>query len=53
MEGTVARGLRDFHGLPRDSFAGRTSCHEKHLDKFLKFFGLSVLATGLGDLFVT
>ena len=25
------RGLKDFRGLPRDSFAGRTSSREKHL----------------------
>ena len=46
MEGPVARGLRDFRDLPRDSLAGRTSSREKHLDKFFKIFFLSVLATG-------
>ena len=50
MEGPVARGLRDFRGLPCDSLVGRTSSHEKHLDKFFKIFVLSVLATGPGDL---
>ena len=53
MEGLVARGLRDFRDLPHDSLAGRTSSHEKHLDKFLKIFVLSVLATGPGDLLAT
>ena len=50
VEGPVARRLRDFRGLPRDSLAGRTSSHEKHLEKFFKIFFLSVLATGPNDL---
>ena len=50
VEGPVARRLRDFRGLPRDSLAGRTSSHEKHLEKFFKIFFLSVLATGPSDL---
>ena len=53
VEGIVARGLRDFRDLPRNSLAGRTSNHKKHLDKFFKIFVLSVLATGLGDLLTT
>ena len=47
VEGPVARGLRDFCGLPRNSLASRTSSREKHLDKFFKIFVLSVLATCL------
>ena len=47
MEGLVARRLRDFHDLPRDSLTGRTSSREKHLEKFFKIFVLSVLATCL------
>ena len=53
MESLVARGLRDFHGLPRNSLAGRTSSCEKHLDKIFKIFVLSVLVTGPGDLLAT
>ena len=53
VEGPVARGLRDFHGLPRDSLTGRTSSCEKYLDKLFKIFVLSVLATGLSDLVAT
>ena len=53
MEGSVARGLRDFCSLPCDSLVGRTSSRENHLDKIFKFFVLSVLATGLGDLLTT
>ena len=30
--------LSDFRGLPRDSFAGRTSSREKHLEKFFQIF---------------
>ena len=40
VEGPVVRGLRDFRGLPRDSLAGRTSSHEKHLDTFFQNFCL-------------
>ena len=50
MECPVARRLGDFRGLPRDFLAGRTSNHEKHLDKFFKIFVLSVLVTGPSDL---
>ena len=53
MEGPVAKGLKDFRGLPRDSLTGRTSSREKHLDKFFKIFFLSVLAIGPGDLLAT
>ena len=53
MEDSVAKGLRDFCNLPRDSLAGRTSSGKKHLDKFFKNFVLSVLATGPGDLLAT
>ena len=53
VEGPVARRLRDFHGLPRDSLTGRTSSLEKHLNKFFKIFVLSVLVTGPGDFLVT
>ena len=53
MEGPVAKGLRDFRGLPRDSLMGRTSSFENHLDKIFKIFVLSVLATGPGDLLTT
>ena len=53
VEGPVARGLRDFCGLPRNSLTSRTSSREKHLDKFFKIFVLSVLATDPGDLLVT
>ena len=42
VEGPVARELRDFCGLPRDSLASRTSSREKHLDKFFKIYVLSV-----------
>ena len=42
-----------FRSLPRDSFAGRTSSCEKHLDKFFKIFFLSVLVTGPSDLLAT
>ena len=45
MENLVARGLRDFRGVPHDSLVGRTSNREKHLDKFFKNFVFSVLAT--------
>ena len=37
VEVPVARVLRDFRGLPRDSLAGRISSREKHLEKFSKF----------------
>ena len=47
------RELKDFCSLPRDSFTGRTSSCEKHLDKFFKFFFLSVLASGPVDLLTT
>ena len=50
VEGPVARGIRDFHSLPRDSLTGKTSSCEKHLDKFFKIFILSVLAIGPSDL---
>ena len=53
VEGSVTRELRDFRSSPHDSLASRTSSREKHLDKFFKFFVLSVLATGPGDLLVT
>ena len=53
VEGPVAKGLRDFRGLPRDSLMGRTSSFENHLDKIFKIFVLSVLATGPGDLLTT
>ena len=53
MEGLVARRLRDFRGLPRDSLTGRTSNREKHLYKFFKIFALSVLVIGFGDLLAT
>ena len=53
VEGPVVRGLRDFRGLPHDFLAGRTSSHEKHLDKFFKIFVLSVLAIGPSDLLAT
>ena len=53
VEGSVARGLRDFRSSPRNSLTRRTSSREKHLDKFFKIFVLSVLATGLGDLLTT
>ena len=53
MEGPVARRLRDFRGLPRDSLTGRTSNREKHLYKFFKIFALSVLVIGFGDLLAT
>ena len=53
MEGSVARGLRDFHSLPRDSLTGRTSSREKHFEKFFKIFVLSDLATGPGDFLAT
>ena len=45
MEGSVAKGLRDFRGSPRDSLAGRNSNQEKHLHKFFKIFVLTVLVT--------
>ena len=44
VEGLVARLLRDFRGLARDSLAGRPSSREKHLEKFFKLLSLSVLA---------
>ena len=50
---SVARRLKDFRSLPRDSLAGRTFSWEKDLDKFFKIFFLSVLVTGHGDLLVT
>ena len=53
MEGSVARRLRDFCSLPRESLAGRTSSREKHLDKFFKIFVLSVLVTSPGNLLMT
>ena len=49
-----SRGVRrDFRSLSRDSLTGRTSSHEKHLDKFFKICVLSVLATDTGDLLAT
>ena len=53
MEGLVARRLRDFHGLPCDYLAGRTSSREKHSEIFFQIFVLSVLVIGLGDLLAT
>ena len=53
VEGPVVRGLRDFRGLPHNSLVGRTSSHEKHLDKFFKIFVLNVLVIGPGDLLAT
>ena len=53
MEGSVARGLRDFRDSPRDSLASRTFNREKHLDEFFKIFVLSVLATDPSDLLAT
>ena len=53
VEGPVARRLRDFRGLPRDSLAGRTSNRKKHIDKFFNIFVLSALATGPSDLLAT
>ena len=53
VEGPVARRLRDFRGLPRDSLAGRTFNREKHIDKFFNIFVLSALATGPSDLLAT
>ena len=47
VEGPVASGLRDFCGLPRDSFTGKTFSRKKHLDKVFKIFVLSVLVTCL------
>ena len=49
-----SRGLlRDFHGLARDSIAGRPPSREKHLEKFFKFLSLSVLAACSGDFVAT
>ena len=49
-----SRGLhRDFRGSARDSLAGRPSSREKHLENFLTFFSLSVLAASPGDLLAT
>ena len=45
VEGPVVRGLKYFHGLPRESLSSRTSSRKKHLDKIFKIFVLSVLAT--------
>ena len=53
VEGPIARRLKDFRGLPRDSLVSRTSSREKHLDKFFKIFVLSVLMTSPGDLLMT
>ena len=53
VEGPVARRLRDFRGLSRDSLTGRTSNSEKHLEKFFKIFVLSVLVTSPDDLLAT
>ena len=45
-----SRGLhRDFHGSTRDSLAGRPSSREKHLEIFITFLSLSVLAASPGD----
>ena len=51
MEVLVARVLRDFRGLPHNSFAGKTSSHEKYLKYFSKFGFLTFLTTQSGDLF--
>ena len=53
LEGSVARRLRDFRGLPRDSLTGRTFSRKNHLDKFFKIFVLSVMATGPSNLLTT
>ena len=49
-----SRGLlRDFGGSARDSLAGRPSSREKHLEIFLTFMSLSVLAASSGNLLAT
>ena len=54
MEVLVARVLRDFRGLPHNSFVGKTSSHEKHLEKFFQiFFSLKCLMAYVGDLLAT
>ena len=45
--------LRDFHSSARESFAGRPSSREKHLENFFKLLFLSVLAAWTGDLLAT
>ena len=49
-----SRGLlRNFGGSARDSFAGRPSSREKHLENFFKLLSLSVLAAWTGDFVAT
>ena len=49
-----SRGVhRDFHGLARDSLAGRSSNRKKHFEFFFIILTLSVLAACPGDLLAT
>ena len=49
-----SRGLhRDFRGSAHDSLVGRPSSREKHLEIFLTFVSLSVLAASPSDLLET
>ena len=49
-----SRGVhRDFHGLARDSLAGRSSNRKKHFEFFFIILTLSVLAACPGDLLMT
>ena len=53
VKGPVARFVRGFRSLARDSLAGRPSSREKHLENFFKIWSLSVLVAQPGDSLVT